>query len=120
MLRLGYYGDMGPVMEETGLNGYDADDEVFSSSVVHKGDKVMIQSKLSGKLLLRFLLRYRRIPKVTPPAPENNGSPKVTLIFSPFLLNLIESDGPPKLAVQTNVAFPPKVAVQPKLAFPKK
>ena len=52
---MGYNSDMGPVMEETGLNGYDADDEVFSSCAVHKGDKVMIQSKISGKLLLKFL-----------------------------------------------------------------
>ena len=61
MLGSGYYSDMGPVMEETAFNGYDADDEVFSSCVVHKGDKVMIQSKISGKLLLRFLSRYHKI-----------------------------------------------------------
>ena len=60
MLGSGYYSDMGPVMEETAFNGYDADDEVFSSCVVHKGDKVMIQSKISGKLLLRFLSRYHK------------------------------------------------------------
>ena len=52
MLGMGYYSDMGPVMEENGFNGYDADDEVFSSCAVHKGDKVMIQSKISGKLQL--------------------------------------------------------------------
>ena len=46
----GYYSDMGPVMEEPSINGYDADDEVFSSLAVHKGDKVMIQSKIRGKL----------------------------------------------------------------------
>lgn len=49
MVERGYYSDMGPVMEEDGLNDYDADDEVFSSSVVHKGDRVMIQSKVTGK-----------------------------------------------------------------------
>lgn len=49
---MGYYSDMGSVMEETGFNGYDANDEIFASCAVHKGDKVMIQSKISGKLLL--------------------------------------------------------------------
>lgn len=61
MLGSGYNIDMGPVMGDTGLNGYDADDEVLSSRVVHKGDKVMIQSKLSGKLLLRFLTKIARM-----------------------------------------------------------
>lgn len=61
LLGSGYNIDMGPVMGDTGLNGYDADDEVFSSCVVHKGDKVMIQSKLSGKLLLRFLTKIARM-----------------------------------------------------------
>ena len=37
-------------MGESGSNGYDADDEVFASCAVHKGDKVMIQSKVTGKL----------------------------------------------------------------------
>ena len=50
MVGRGYYSDMGPVMEEDGLNEYDADDEVFTSSVVHKGDRVMIQSKVTGKI----------------------------------------------------------------------
>lgn len=49
MPRMGYHSDMGHVMEENGFNGYDADDEVFASGAVHKGDKVMIQSKISGK-----------------------------------------------------------------------
>ena len=48
MVGRGHYSDMGPVIEEDGLNEYDADDEVFSSSVVHKGDRVMIQSKVTG------------------------------------------------------------------------
>lgn len=61
LLGSGYNIDMGPVMGDTGLNGYDADDEVLSSCVVHKGDKVMIQSKLSGKLLLRFLTKIARM-----------------------------------------------------------
>lgn len=60
MLGNGYYSDMGPVMEESGFTGYDADDEVFSSCAVHKGDKVMIQSKIRGKLQLKFL---SKIPK---------------------------------------------------------
>ena len=46
---MGYHSDMGPVMETSSFNGYDADDEVFASCAVHKGDKVMIQSKISGK-----------------------------------------------------------------------
>ena len=40
---------MAPVMGEYSLNGYDADDEVFASCAVHKGDKVLIQSKIGGK-----------------------------------------------------------------------
>ena len=50
MLGMGYYSDMGPVIEEDGFNGYDADDEVLASCAVHKGDRVMIQSKVTGKL----------------------------------------------------------------------
>ena len=49
---MGYYSDMGHVMEEASFNGYDADDEVLASGTVHKGDKVMIQSKISGKLII--------------------------------------------------------------------
>ena len=48
MLGMGYYSDMSPVIEDD-MNGYDADEEVFASCAVHKGDRVMIQSKLSGK-----------------------------------------------------------------------
>ena len=50
MVGMGYYSDMGPVIEEESLNGYDADEEVFASCAVQKGDRVMIQSKISGKL----------------------------------------------------------------------
>ena len=50
MVGMGYYSDMGPVIEEESLNGYDADEEVFASCPVQKGDRVMIQSKISGKL----------------------------------------------------------------------
>lgn len=46
----GYFSDLGCVMEGTGFSGYDADDEVLASGGVHKGDKVMIQSRISGKL----------------------------------------------------------------------
>lgn len=45
----GYHSDLGGISEGTGLNGYAADDEVFSSGSVHKGDKVMIQSRVTGK-----------------------------------------------------------------------
>ena len=50
MVGMGYYSDIGPVIEEESLNGYDADEEVFASCAVQKGDRVMIQSKISGKL----------------------------------------------------------------------
>lgn len=42
LLGLGYNIDMGFVMGDIGLNGYDVDDEVFFLCVVYKGDKVMI------------------------------------------------------------------------------
>lgn len=48
----GYCSDIGPLTEEAGVNGYDADDEVLGSCAVHKGDKVMIQSKVTGTFKL--------------------------------------------------------------------
>ena len=39
---------------------------------------------------------YRRIPIVTPPTPENNGSPKVTLIFH-VLIELPKGTASPKV-----------------------
>ena len=54
MVGMGYYSDMGPVIEEESLNGYDADEEVFASCAVQKGDRVMIQSKISGKLRISY------------------------------------------------------------------
>jgi len=60
MFGMGYYSDMGPVIEEDGFNGYDADDEVLASCAVHKGDKVMIQSKITGeeKMNITGVVKY--------------------------------------------------------------
>lgn len=60
MVGMGYYSDMGPVIEEESLNGYDADEEVFASCAVQKGDRVMIQSKISGeeKMNITGLVKY--------------------------------------------------------------
>lgn len=57
---IGYHSDMGGISEGTGLNGYDADDEIFSSGGVHKGDKVMIQSRVTGeeKMNLTGMVKY--------------------------------------------------------------
>lgn len=39
---VGYYSDLGGILEGIGFNGYDVDDEVFFLGSVYKGDKVMI------------------------------------------------------------------------------
>ena len=47
---MGYYSDVSPLYnEEDGFDGYHADDGVLSACAVNKGDRVMIQSKITGK-----------------------------------------------------------------------
>ena len=89
MVGMGYYSDMGPVIEEESLNGYDADEEVFASCAVQKGDRVMIQSKISGKLRISCNTNkiYHLLPLVlvvtlvTPCYPGNPLLPIVTLSY---------------------------------------
>ena len=54
---MGYHSDMEAVIEDSRYDDYDADNEAtVSTCAVHKGDKVMIQSQISGK--------YSRVPCV--------------------------------------------------------
>ena len=80
---MGYYSDIGPVIEEESLNGYDADEEVFASCAVQKGDRVMIQSKITGKHKYHTNKIYPLlplVPAVFPVTPCYPLLPLVTLI----------------------------------------
>lgn len=47
---MGYYSDVSPLYnEEDGFSGCYADNGVLSACAVNKGDRVMIQSKITGK-----------------------------------------------------------------------
>lgn len=51
MFGTGYYCDVSPLYnEEDGFDEYDADTGVLSACAVNKGDRVMIQSKITGEL----------------------------------------------------------------------
>lgn len=51
MFGTGYYSDVSPLYnEEDGFDEYDADNGVLSACAVNKGDRVMIQSKITGEL----------------------------------------------------------------------
>lgn len=61
MFGSGYYSDVGPLYnEEDDFNEYDASDEVLATCAVHKGDRVMIQSKITGeeKMNVTGLVKY--------------------------------------------------------------
>lgn len=47
---MGYYSDVSPLYNEEGsFSGCHADNGVLSACAVNKGDRVMIQSKITGK-----------------------------------------------------------------------
>ena len=46
---MGYYSDVSPIYNEDGFSGCHADNGVLSACAVNKGDRVMIQSKITGK-----------------------------------------------------------------------
>lgn len=61
MFGMGYYSDVSPLYnEEDGFDGYHADNGVLSACAVNKGDRVMIQSKITGeeKMNVTGLVKY--------------------------------------------------------------
>ena len=77
---MGYYSDIGPVIEEESLNGYDADEEVFASCAVQKGDRVMIQSKITGKHKYHTNKIYPLLPLVPAVFPVTPWYPLLPLV----------------------------------------